>query len=1748
MRKLFFYLALFVGAVSATLQAAVENPPELTALLNRIGGNGTASRFHLVVDESLSAEKDVFILTASPDGKPCVKGNTVLSVATGINWYLNHHAHVNLAWNNLTTDLSAVALPVPAAEERHTCSVDYRYYLNYCTFSYSMSTWTWERWQQEIDWMALHGINMPLQIVGLDVVWKKLLVEDLGYSRADANKFIAGPCFQAWWGMNNLEGWGGPNPEWWYERQEVLARNILARMRELGMQPVLPGYAGMVPSDIGTKGYKALNQGGWCGFVRPYILDPNSSDFADISAKYYKRLKEVMGESAYYSMDPFHEGANTAGIDVPAAYEKIAGAMTAAQPDAKWVIQFWQWSGAQYNVLDKVPLGKLIVLDLFSDAHTHFGSYKGHDAVYCMLHNFGGRTGFYGRLNGVIEGFFSQKSQHGNIKGIGATPEAIETVPVLYDALFELPWYASRPDAKAWLADYTVARYGTDNADIKAAWEKLRNSSLNCTSTLQGPMEAVVCARPALTVNAVSSWGGTGIFYDSQDVIDAAHLLLKNPQAGENYSYDLTDLSRQALTDYAYYLLRAIQTAHASNNQTAFAARRDAYLQLLLDLDKLLQTNRNFMLGRWTNMARGIADEVAGTTPADKNWLEQNNARRLITTWGDKAQANGGGLRDYSYREWAGMMKDFYYPRWRYFFDNNLQGTDWFEMEDKWVKNGALQYDDHPVGRTEDVAGELFAAYFLPLEQNDGTRYYVFRKMEQDKRADITYPVYRGETFTLPVTVPSGETARLSVDFNNDGTYAADETVDGPTVRIPEDAATGAVNARLSLADGTVFVFGLIQMDRITEARTVSVSTVDAAQGTATIEGADGNSLTGTDPVTLTAQPAAGYDFLNWTDTAGKSVSTANPYIYYGKEAAAFTAHFVQNKWGVPQEDLRDLQTVISYEQYVATMSVAQNGLAPVEIYRATSCPEHYFHTTAVVDAPAGCGLTLSWKDTETANGLSYCRLSAYIDLNGDGDFDDAGEFLAVVGGKNTAGNTMLSDGSLQVLLPYDMPLGVTHIRLRFDGSYSEGWDAVTDAKPANAEMLRHVYDVLLNVTERAAADCRIEVVSSNAAGGSVDANGNENPYVAGTNETVILRAYPAEGYELKGWKDPHGRMMPRSLMDGNAITFKPVESGTYTAVFGKVLPETITLNGWEFRYTEQDDQLTLTEAVRGSGALTLPEAYVYDGISYPLVALAPGFLNGNEEVTTVSLPASLTDLGIGGTVFCNELAWNGEDGQHRVVTLETPMSAAEDWTMRAHFTSDGSSYNQWGSGLLATGDNALANSYTGGFQFYLSADGLLKLKFNSSSETNFTLRPGASFEVVVIHAADGATSVTLSTADGKSETRNFTGGLQSIGLLSSAVPAGVNVTGLHFEQEQGGGTSCLFKGCKNLSAIKVDKNNPRYSANLSVLYDREKQTLLRCPEGLDMRNYTLPKTVERIAAEAFYGVSKLERLVATGAVSLTRVEADAFTGTGVVMQVTAEQCEALSAAGDFPLLVSAANNRTVDAGKVGGALVLEICATPVRSGAFTAAVPGVACWYTYEFEAGKAAALCFPADVRYIATTDGMKRKQWAPAEAFTFLRFGNGKFVEVDASAWDVIPAGLYMLMPKAGAVAGKTVTFQMDAPGDSPAAVNGWAGNATVAVAAPSHAYTYVPKEGCFLPAASVAPLAAYRVSDGGEDFLPFVIDDTPTGIGSPAVAADDRLVTVYSVSGTVVRAGVRRGDALRHLPKGVYVIEGQKVVCE
>lgn len=1642
-----FFVVLLALACVQTLAAATQNPPAVTALLNRIGGDGTADRFVTIVDESISSNgKEAFVITRQ-DGKPCIKGSNISAVTTGINWYLNHYAHVNLSWNNLTTDLSSKTLPVPTTDETHESSVDYRYYLNYCTFSYSMSVWTWDRWQKEIDWMALHGINMPLQIVGLDVVWRNLLVNDLGYTKDEANAFIAGPCFQAWWGMNNLEGWGGPNPDWWYTRQEELAKKILARERELGMQPVLPGYAGMVPSNIESKkGYKANNQGNWCNFVRPYILDPNSTAFTEISALYYKRLEELMGTSEYYSMDPFHEGANTDGIDVASAYSKIADAMYKANSNGKWVIQFWQWSGAQYNVLDKVEKGKLIVLDLFSDAHTHFNDYKGHDAVYCALPNFGGRTGLFGRLSKIMTDFFTQKSTYSNIKGIGATPEAIEQVPVLYDALFELPWRSSAPDPKAWLAAYSTSRYGTANANAEEAWEKMRNSALNCQTALQGPHEAVLCARPNLSVDKVSSWGGTEIFYDAQDVLDAAYKMLqaKDELSGENYSYDLTDFARQALTDYGYYLLKGINEAATSNNATAYATRRDAYLQLILDLDALLNTNSNFMLGRWTNMARNIADEAKGTTESDKQWLELNNARTLITTWGENSNSEGAGLRDYSYREWGGMLKDFYYKRWKAFFDNRDNGTtlpNWFDNDRAWAHDASLSYSNQPTGNTADVATELFGKYFITVSPANASSRCFYRYISTDLGTALNVSATRGATYTFPTTLPTGVTATLSIDFNNDGTFGENETANGLTINVPTTAIATQVAARLTLSDGTAADFSILLKDNITTARTVSVN-CDNKQGSVAIEGSDALSVTNTEAVSLRATAAGGYNFKNWTDANGNVVSTVNPYIYGGADAATFTANFVTNKWAMPKENLSEIGTIRDYSQYLKSLTFKQNNSDELNVYSTDECPSSLFHTTKMAEAAKGSEITLHWLG---AGGMGYTNLSAYIDLNSDGDFNDEGELIKVEGEKEKQ-NPQLNDYTLKVLLPYDMPEGVTHIRLRLDGAWQKGYDAQTGAMPADNELMRMAYDVPVDILPYSAQECSVTVKADGSGHGTADANGQPDTYTYKAGESVVLRAYPADGYRVY-WTDQYGRRIPQSWIEGNTIRFKASENGTYTANFEV---SNLTFGSWKFDYQYDDNGITLTKVLSGEGELTIPASYE----GRPIVGIAPTALHGQTALTSLSLSENIKQLGGSGLVLKDI---TGTKIENAPIALPDTLNNNKDWQVSFKVQNNGNTFNEWGSSLLATGSNALDKYYHNGFQFYLKKDGSLIIKTNGDKETTLTATQNvSSFDLKISHTKDGTLTFTVDNGTTTETHTEQSYQLNDITQFSTALPQGINIENLCVSIPSMAVNP--FKGCTNLASVNID--NATYKSIDNVLYTADGKTLLARPEGL-VQALCLPAEVKVINTHAFTNTQNLRCIIANTSEPALMLN-EAFDNNTIYVQTAPANAAAYREAWSLPVVfdVEATGSLSeTDAALLTADDAVNLNATATQSGTAPTLATTQKVWLTTTLSANEKRPFCFPCTPSKL-WVEGVGTADLSALKLFTF----NGKSFE-DVST---IAAGSYLVqVPEAWD--NRTLTFEFDKTLDK--ATTGSApsfyGNATtktISVKAPY--YTYDESENEFV----------------------------------------------------------------------------------
>ena len=702
------------------LAVVVKAASPIQGLLERID-KGASRKF---VIEQVKSPTDFFELDQKGD-KVVIRGNNYVSIATGVNWYLKYYAGIQLSWNGMTAQLPAV-LPAVPQKERHETDLKYRYNFIYCTYSYTMAFWDWDRWEKEIDWMALHGINLPLAVVGADVVWYNVLTK-LGYTKDEINEFIAGPAFQGWWLMNNLEGWGGPNPDSWYKQRETLQKQILKRMREYGIRPVLPGYSGMVPHNAKERlGLNVSDPGLWCGYRRPAFLQPTDPRFNEIADLYYKEMSRLYGKADFYSMDPFHEGGNVAGVDLNAAGQAIWGAMKKANPKAVWVAQAWQANPRQ-KMIENLPAGDLIVLDLFAESRPQWGDpestwyrkegFGKHDWLYCMLLNYGGNVGLHGKMKHVIDEFYKAKtSSFGKtMKGVGMTMEGSENNPVMFELLCELPWRPARFDKDEWLKNYTVARYGKADKAVQDAWLLLSNTIYNCPAknTQQGTHESVFCGRPDYDVYQVSSWSEMEPYYKPEDIIRAAGIMLSAAdrfKGNNNFEYDLIDIVRQAVAEKGRLVYPIMIDAYKAGEKELFAASSQRFLDLILLQDKLFAARPEFKVGTWIEKARNL-----GTTPEEKDLYEWN-ARVQVTTWGNRVAADEGGLRDYAHKEWNGLLRDFYYNRWKVWIDRQkaqlngapVKAIDFYAIEEPWTKQ-TNPYSSQAEGDVIEVAKEVYA-------------------------------------------------------------------------------------------------------------------------------------------------------------------------------------------------------------------------------------------------------------------------------------------------------------------------------------------------------------------------------------------------------------------------------------------------------------------------------------------------------------------------------------------------------------------------------------------------------------------------------------------------------------------------------------------------------------------------------------------------------------------------------------------------------------------------------------------------------------------------------------------------------------------------------------------------------------------------------------------------------------------------------------------------------------------------------
>ncbi|BCM92706.1 hypothetical protein IAD21_04588 [Abditibacteriota bacterium] len=634
-------------------------------LIARIAA-GKASRF---VVESIAPQNgkdgmayDVFEVETW-DGKTVLRGNSAVAIASAFNWFLREKCNSNLSWNAGDRVVWPTKWPV-VAKARVVSPHRMRFAYNFCTFGYTSAWWDWAHWEHELDFLATQGINSALVVPGIEAVYIEAL-RDAGYSDEEVRKWLVMPSHMPWMLMGNMHSYGGPVPASVVAKRLELGQKIVVRMRELGMEPMLPGYYGMVPPGFAQKNpdAKVLPQGNWSWLQRPDLLDPSDSHFASVASSYYRALQKDFGDCRYFAADPFHEGGNSKGVDLSAAGTQIFAPMRAANPDATWVLQAWSGNPKMALIRD-VPRDKTLIIDLACETREGWRANNGWDGarwIWGTIHNFGGNQGFSGRLDWLGKGpvLALNDPGAGGMRGIGALMEGSETNPALWEMFFGNAWRTEAPNLDSWLRSYALRRYGSDSPAILATWKTLAATVYNSGgSDGEFPINSVVAGRPTLDPGMrARPYVGTEPFYDTTQLVGAwKNLLEAAPQCrnSDGYRYDLADVSRQVLANYATRLHN--QIVEAFNARDASKTRRlgEQMLKLVGDMDELAGTRREWLLGTWLHDARQW-----GSTTAEKDLAEQN-ARTLLTTW-----TNPQSHLDYANREWNGLLSGFYRQRWQ---------------------------------------------------------------------------------------------------------------------------------------------------------------------------------------------------------------------------------------------------------------------------------------------------------------------------------------------------------------------------------------------------------------------------------------------------------------------------------------------------------------------------------------------------------------------------------------------------------------------------------------------------------------------------------------------------------------------------------------------------------------------------------------------------------------------------------------------------------------------------------------------------------------------------------------------------------------------------------------------------------------------------------------------------------------------------------------------------------------------------
>ena len=641
--------------------------------------------------------------------KVVLAGNSNLSLAMAYYRYLNEFCNVVITSGDY--DISYIATtPLPEEKITYTAKQKIRARTSYEMFSLEGNYWGFDRWEKEIDFMAMHGINTALQPVGFDGVLYRTLC-DIGAKEELSVEFSSGPAYLMRQLTGNVAGTNSINSKEYLERKIYIGKQITQREKHMGITPVFPAMMPSIPFSIRRKYIKMdiFKAPLWHNLPPIFVIKPDNAFFGIFNRRFLEMQRELLGETDSYIVEPLYD-VNMKGYTSHLASLGRALNELFDEFDENAVC-YTHLSAISSDFFKKTSSERFIIINDSDEEKPDFLHDKKH--IVAIKGNKFGRTGLCGDVEKASRCPYAV-SQQDTLLGSAVELDTFSENPMFCAAVLNSIKTDEAFDADELIKDFAKKRYRTDAFSDEII--RLKNLCYN-TDDCAG---SIICARPSTKLKHTAPFDTLERKYDFKELYNIAkNIIEKEATKNDKMRLDIVSFVRQFLSEFAYPVYLVATEFFKDKNVRDFEQASNLFLEICQDMDRLLKTQEDLNLSTVFEKAHELGNSKEERQAIDVNFLMYH------TVWGP---LDHSVLYDTAWTEIGGMVKDFYAQRWfMYFralaayFDNPKKLKDYSKKQplDRNEYNGSYQQKRHSQFENN------FLENYIPRKDGIGEEYSI---------------------------------------------------------------------------------------------------------------------------------------------------------------------------------------------------------------------------------------------------------------------------------------------------------------------------------------------------------------------------------------------------------------------------------------------------------------------------------------------------------------------------------------------------------------------------------------------------------------------------------------------------------------------------------------------------------------------------------------------------------------------------------------------------------------------------------------------------------------------------------------------------------------------------------------------------------------------------------------------------------------------------------------------------------------